>query len=60
MATRKILVLSDGETWETFDEGYTAKVLEITEEAFKELCEGSEPHNLNDDQIIRRYDVREA
>ncbi len=58
--TRKILVFSDGETWETFDEGYTAKILEISVEAYDMMRHnGVAPIDLDPKHIIRRYDVKE-
>ena len=58
--TRKILVLSDGETWETLDEGYTPKILEISVEALDHMRHnGVAPMDLDPKHIIRRYDVKE-
>lgn len=55
----KILVLSDGETWETFDGN--ASIMEITDEAFDELCDGSEPKHLKKKKdIIRISGIKEA
>ena len=46
-----IIVLSDGGTWETFDPS-SVRVVKVTEDAFQDLCEGSEPHQIQNDQII--------
>ena len=54
----KILVLSDNETWETFNDGIT--VAEITDEAFQKLCDGWEPSHLEKGDIIRISGVKEA
>jgi hypothetical protein len=58
--TRKILVFSDGETWEAIDEGYTPKILEISVEGFDLMRHhGVAPIDLDQKHIIRRYDVKE-
>lgn len=51
MATVKIIVLSDGETWETLNEDIT--IMEITEEAYQRLCDGEEPNHLDAKDIFR-------
>jgi hypothetical protein len=58
--TRKILVFSDGETWETIDEGHTPKILETSVEGFEEVWHNCvAPIDLDPKHIIHRYDVRE-
>ena len=49
---QRILVLSDGTTWETFDPA-RIRVLDVSQDAFDDLCEGSEPDDLQGDQILR-------
>ena len=47
----RILVLSDGATWETFNP-MEVHVMEVTRDGFDELCEGSDPNQLSDADII--------
>lgn len=47
----RIIVLSDGGTWETFDPA-SVRILDITSDGFDDLCEGSDPGQLANDQII--------
>jgi len=56
MTTHKIIVLSDGETWETVS---GCAVWTITEQAFRALCDGEkEPFDLVDGaDILATKDV---
>jgi hypothetical protein len=54
----KIIVLSDGETWETLNS--CQKILEITDAAYDELTdEGMSVKNLRKSEIIAVSGVRE-
>jgi hypothetical protein len=52
MATKKIIVLSDGTTWESIDETFPPIIMEVTDSAFQRLCEGEEPNDLDDTDIV--------
>ena len=55
----RIIVLSDGGSWETFDPA-SVRILDITPDAFEDLCEGSEPGDLADDQILADRKISEV
>lgn len=55
----RILLLSDGGTWETFDPA-SVQILDITISGFEDLCEGSEPSQLDDADILRRVSLAAA
>lgn len=58
-AFERILVLSDGETWETFD-ATKVRLVDVSSEGFDDLCTGSEPNDLSDAQILRSISLAEA
>lgn len=58
-AFQRIVVLSDGGTWEGFDPA-NVDLMDVTPEAYDALCEGSEPNDLDDSQILRRVSLAEA
>lgn len=45
-----IVVFSDDGTWETLND--EIKIWTITDEGLEELCEGDEPHGLEDKHIV--------
>ena len=49
-----IIVLSDGETWESVEGDLLPEVLEITDEAYSRLEEGEKPRYLEDQDVRRR------
>lgn len=51
MSTHTILVLSDGETWQTFD-STSIIVMEVTEEGHELLLEGHEVRHIEDGDIV--------
>lgn len=52
----RILVMSDDETWEKF-EG-KVRIVEVTDEAYKALCNGCQPNALNEeDEVLGIYEV---
>lgn len=48
---QRIIVLSDGDTWEGFDPE-RVRVIDITLDAHTRLCEGAEPSELSEDDTI--------
>lgn len=54
MGTSKIIVLSDGETWEL---AKGAELWEITYDAYGKLIDGEDPSTLRGDDIINRKKV---
>jgi len=62
MANVKILVLSDGSTWETFYPDSAATIVEITQEDYQRLCDGEvEVFDIDKDgKIISEKAIKEA
>lgn len=58
-ALTRIIVLSDGGTWETFDPTQI-EILEITDEGFHALSEGAEPDDLDGEAIVSRRSLTDA
>lgn len=52
---KRIVVLSDNETWETMGD---VQVWTITEEAFDKLLAGDEPKHLTHDDILDTVEVK--
>lgn len=51
---KHILVLSDGETWETWGPAGGAYIYTITEEEYEQLCEGTiEPCDTEPSAVVR-------
>lgn len=55
----RIVVLSDGDTWEGFDPA-NVDLMDVSPEGFDALCEGAEPSDLDDTQVLRRISLAEA
>ena len=54
----KIIVLSDGGTWEEIDSSYPPMILEVSQEGYEELLAGSEPRHLEKSHIISAKSVK--
>jgi len=58
MSKNKIIVFSDCETWEGLDDrqdGFPARVLEVTDDAMRDLMAGAYPRHLKENQIVNYW-----
>jgi hypothetical protein len=59
MATHKVIVFSDGETWEELNDG--TLILEVTDNGRESLMDGTyDPSNLPKEYVVRISGVKEA
>jgi hypothetical protein len=51
---RRIIVLSDGETWETLEGDLRPEILVVTDEAYEYLEHGGRPRHLEEKEVLER------